>query len=198
MVKELPEFDAAIAVKVLERLRTALEGIDRILSRLPQMSSPPGDLRDDEFRVRYLDRVARSYDRLEVVGITTAPRPTSRGPRSRGLSESDSDQRRRTRSSHAPAFDWRELGRALDTNLRVEEALGDSRLTLVRDEAGAGKWTGTPVRQLPHAAIAPPVVVLGRQRGNLLRELFDRPQLIVHRTVLHPGFDTVDIEPFPT
>jgi NACHT N-terminal Helical domain 1/NACHT domain len=143
LVRELPEFNAAVAVETLGRLRTVLEGVDRLLVYVPvpELSAPSGRLFDDEFRTRYLDRVARSYDRLEVIGLTAhsyEPRTTLSVAY---LSLTVTNDAERDRRRDLDDFDWRDIDRGPASNLRVEVALGDSRLTVVRGEAGAGKST---------------------------------------------------------
>ncbi|SHG21883.1 NACHT domain-containing protein [Streptoalloteichus hindustanus] len=144
LVRELPEFEAAVAVETLGRLRTVLERVEQLLERvpMPELSAPSGRLLDDEFRTRYLNSVARSYDQLEVIGLTThsyEPRTTV-SVAYLSLTVTDDAKRGRRDREH---FGWRDNDLELDptTTLRVEVALGDSRLTVVRGEAGAGKST---------------------------------------------------------
>lgn len=144
LVKELPEFDAAVAVEQLARLRKLLGGVSELLERVPVRGpdAPAGTDFDEVFRHRYLDQVRRAYDQLEVIGLTThtyEPRTT--------LSVAylsltvTSDAERPPRRDRLP-MDWLHDGKPTPAeNLRVELALGGSRLTVVRGEAGAGKST---------------------------------------------------------
>ncbi|MGW5052939.1 NACHT domain-containing protein [Actinokineospora sp. NPDC004072] len=140
LVRELPEFDSAVAVETLSRLRAVMEGLEQLLERVP---APPTRQRpDDDFRARYLERVARSYDKLDVIGLTThsfQPRTTLSVAYLSLSVSTDGKRPQRARSEES----WldRDLQHRSGDTLRVEAALGDTRLTVVRGEAGAGKST---------------------------------------------------------
>ncbi|MFF4597957.1 NACHT domain-containing protein [Amycolatopsis sp. NPDC001319] len=148
LVRELPEFDAAVGVEQLRRLRAVLDGIDRVLDRLPsrELGAPEGTDFDAQFRRRYLDRVVRSYERLEVIGLTThsyEPRTTlSVAYLSLTVTADAERAARRPRDRGVPGRLGDDPGaRQATDNIRVEAALGGSRLTVIRGEAGAGKST---------------------------------------------------------
>lgn len=144
LVKELPEFDAAVAVEQLSRLRAVVGGVAELLERVPERSldAPAGTDLDELFRRRYLDQVRRVYDRLEVIGVTThtyEPRTTLSVAY---LSLTVTSDVERPARRDVLELDWLQGARpAPAENLRVELALGGSRLTVVRGEAGAGKST---------------------------------------------------------
>ncbi|GGS25949.1 ATP-binding protein [Actinokineospora fastidiosa] len=143
LTRELPEFDAAVAVETLGRLRTVLEGVEELLERVPAPSAPRGQALDDEFRSRYLDRVVRSYNKLDVIGLTThsfQPR-TTLSVAYLSLSATTDNKRPRRAQYEERWFHRDTVQHHPGENLRVEAALDDSRLTVVRGEAGAGKST---------------------------------------------------------
>ncbi|MEV0072690.1 NACHT domain-containing protein [Amycolatopsis sp. NPDC050768] len=148
LVRELPEFDAAVGVEQLRRLRAVLDGIDRVLDRLPsrELGAPEGTDFDAQFRHRYLDRVVRSYERLEVIGLTThsyEPRTTLSVAYLSLTVTADAERAgRRPRDRGVAGWLGQDPGaRQATENIRVEAALGGSRLTVIRGEAGAGKST---------------------------------------------------------
>ncbi|WP_432853255.1 NACHT domain-containing protein [Amycolatopsis sp. CA-161197] len=148
LVRELPEFNAAVGVEQLRRLRAVLDGIDRVLDRLPsrELGAPEGTDFDAQFRRRYLDRVVRSYERLEVIGLTAhsyEPRTTlSVAYLSLTVTADAERAARRPRDRGVPGRLGDDPGaRQATDNIRVEAALGGSRLTVIRGEAGAGKST---------------------------------------------------------
>ncbi|OLF08181.1 hypothetical protein BLA60_25350 [Actinophytocola xinjiangensis] len=146
LVRELPEFHAAAAVEQLGRLRTVLGDVAELLDRVPDrtLDAPAGTDFDEVFRRRYLDQVRRANDHLEVIGLTThtyEPRTTLSVAYLSLTVTSDLDLAPRRESV---AVDWLldvTAKPTLGENLRVEQALGGSRLTVVRGEAGAGKST---------------------------------------------------------
>lgn len=149
LVCELPEFDSNTAIESLRRLTFTLTKLDEILIRLPAttLDSPNGTSHDETFLARYLDLAARTYDRLEVIGLTTHtydPRTTlSVGYLSLTVRDESTERQRRSTSSKTN-LNW--LQKVSDSdppskNLRAEAALGNSRRTMIRGEAGAGKST---------------------------------------------------------
>jgi len=142
LVRELPEFQAATAVEHLNRESAALAKLDQLLARVPvpDLDAPTGTDRDAEFRRRYLEAVARAYDRLDIIGLTTHHYEPKTTLSVAYLSLSVADDARPTRTEP----DWWRLGGEpayRSDNLRVEAALADSQRTLIRGEAGAGKST---------------------------------------------------------
>ncbi|MGH3620915.1 MAG: NACHT domain-containing protein, partial [Sciscionella sp.] len=148
LVRELPEFDAASAVQTLGRLTNVLGRLDEVLDRVQETSldAPAGTDRDEQFRRRYLESVARFYDHLEVVGLTThhyEPR-TTLTVAYLSLSVTSEDGRLSRPNVERMGMDWLHGGRGgapSTENLRVETALGTSTRTVIRGEAGAGKST---------------------------------------------------------
>lgn len=146
LVRELPEFHAAAAVEQLTRLRALLGEVAELLERVPDrtVDAPAGTDFDEAFRRRYLDQVRRANDNLEVIGLTThtyEPRTTLSVAYLSLTVTSDLD---RTPRRESVAVDWLldvSTKPVMGENLRVELALGGSRLTVVRGEAGAGKST---------------------------------------------------------
>ncbi|MBE1573877.1 NACHT domain-containing protein [Amycolatopsis roodepoortensis] len=147
LIKELPEFTAAAAVENLTRLRTLIEGTAEILARVPvrRLSAPYGMDFDEQFRRRYLDRVVRSYNRLEVIGLTThtyEPRTTlSVAYISLTVTEDSEISQEVLRHSTTDWLNHNPSKPQTTENVRVELALGGSQLTVIRGEAGAGKST---------------------------------------------------------
>jgi len=143
LVRELPEFNSATAVETLNRTSASLAKLDELLARVPirTLDAPTGTDLDATFRRRYLDTVAREYDRLDIIGLTTHHYEPKTTLSVAYLSLSVADDTR-------PALtkpDWSFLGGGepayRSDNLRVEAALADSQRALIRGEAGAGKST---------------------------------------------------------
>ncbi|GAA4531116.1 NACHT domain-containing protein [Amycolatopsis samaneae] len=148
LVKELPEFNAAVAVETLGRLRRLLDDVDRLFERLPdrELAAPSGRDFDEQFRRRYLGLVARSYNHLDVIGLTThtyEPR-TTLSVAYLSLTVTTDSERPQRRTRDRAIADWlhQDMRRSRGAeNVRVELALGGSKLTVIRGEAGAGKST---------------------------------------------------------
>ncbi|MGW1682094.1 NACHT domain-containing protein [Saccharopolyspora sp. NPDC002376] len=135
IVRQLPEFQPRAMVELLDRMATTAERIEQVLERLPRTvpERSGGRANDVEFTRRYLGLASETMDRLELFGVDVR------------------HYRPRTSVSIAylslsvTAASWREhdsgRGRGGSDQMRIEEALSDSRLTLLRGEAGSGKTT---------------------------------------------------------
>ncbi|PZG37512.1 hypothetical protein C1I98_25215 [Spongiactinospora gelatinilytica] len=145
MVQQLPQYLPRVATGSLGRLGGLAEQMDRLLARMPARSldAPEGRQDDAAFERRYLDHVSRVLDEVELFGVrveTYRPR-TSLSVAYISLSVSSGDPVRRTPLDRMPIASLREDGERKPGNVRIEEALGRSRLTLLRGEAGSGKST---------------------------------------------------------
>ncbi|GAA1988538.1 NACHT domain-containing protein [Catenulispora subtropica] len=147
IVRELAQFTPRTLAEVLSRLSEMSERVETALSRLPvrTLDAPEGTAGDEEFGRRYLEVISTGMDMLELFGVPIRnfrPR-TSLTVGYISLSVS-ADERlpAKGRADHERNIGWHlaeaEPARA---TLGVEEALGQSRLTLVRGEAGSGKTT---------------------------------------------------------
>jgi hypothetical protein len=142
----LPEFSERAAVESLARLSTAVSSLETILSRLPArtLDAPEDDSFDDEFTRRYLASVSENLDRLELFGLRferlTRPQ-TTLNVAYISLNVTGEDPEEATaRRDPVAISEWVEERRASGT-VRVEQALGEHRLMLIRGEAGSGKST---------------------------------------------------------
>ncbi|MFI0422833.1 NACHT domain-containing protein [Spongiactinospora sp. 9N601] len=145
MVQQLPQYLPRVATESLGRLGGLAEQMDRLLARMPvrSLDAPEGRQDDAAFERRYLDHVSRVLDEVELFGVrveTYRPR-TSLSVAYISLSVSSGDPVRRTPLDRMPIASLREDGERKPGNVRIEEALGRSRLTLLRGEAGSGKST---------------------------------------------------------
>lgn len=148
-VRELPEFNAAIAVETLKRLTGVVIEVEKSLERLPvrSLDAPAGSDYDNLYCSRYLEEVAELYNHLEVVGLTTHHYEPTTTLTVAYLSMSVTDELEGRISvnldRHAGMDKWhrKPIEHGLAENLRVEAALCDSQRTLIRGEAGAGKST---------------------------------------------------------
>ncbi|WP_242902229.1 NACHT domain-containing protein [Actinomadura terrae] len=141
----LPQFGARASVETLERLTGLSDQIGAVLSRLPvrSLTAPEGETDDQEFTRRYLASISENLDTLELFGVRFErfARPqTTLSVAYISLNVSDDSAPRRPRRPQAvPVSEWREdsgMG-----SVRVEQALGENELMLVRGEAGGGKST---------------------------------------------------------
>ena len=152
-IVHLPEFSERAAAESLSRLSSAVGSLEMILARLPvrTLDAPGGYSLDGEFTRRYLASVIANLDRLELFGVRmerlTRPRATlSVAYISLNVTEelqvTDEMLDRLRESGRKPVSiaEWREERRAVGT-VRVERALGEHRLMLIRGEAGGGKST---------------------------------------------------------
>ncbi|MFI6298637.1 NACHT domain-containing protein [Nonomuraea sp. NPDC050790] len=140
IVRHLPEFQPRAATETLTRLSGLGEQVALILDRLPArtLEAPDGTDRDAAFARRYLEHVSRTLDTLDLIGVRVerfTPR-TSLSVAYISLSVSAALPPAR----EIPFDAWHAGGREPAT-MRVESALGRSRRTLLRGEAGGGKST---------------------------------------------------------
>ncbi|RBQ15546.1 ATP-binding protein [Spongiactinospora rosea] len=145
MVQQLPQYLPRVATESLGRLGGLAEQMERLLARMPARSldAPEGRQDDAAFERRYLDHVSRVLDEVELFGVrveTYRPR-TSLSVAYISLSVSSGDPVRRAPLDRMPIASLRENGEREPGNVRIEEALRRSRLTLLRGEAGSGKST---------------------------------------------------------
>ena len=116
-----------------------------MLSRLParSLTAPEGESDDEEFSRQYLDFISDNLDQLELFGLRferfTRPQTTLSAAYV-SLSVSKEDGTRADRPEAIRISDWRSEERE-SAAVRMEHALGDRRLILIRGEAGGGKST---------------------------------------------------------
>jgi hypothetical protein len=141
----LPQFEPRAVAETLARLSGMTERVETVLSRLPARSliAPEGESDDEEFSRRYLAFISDDLDRLELFGLRferfTRPQ-TTLSVAYVSLSVSKEDGPRAGRPETISISDWRSVERE-SAAVRVEHALGDHRLMLIRGEAGGGKST---------------------------------------------------------
>jgi hypothetical protein len=130
---------------MLGRLSGLADQVGAVLARLPArtLTAPEGEADDEEFTRRYLASISESLDTLELFGVRferfTRPQ-TTLSVAYISLNVSDESARERRRSPQAvPVSEWRDEVRS--GTIRVEAALGNHRLMLLRGEAGGGKST---------------------------------------------------------
>lgn len=144
IVRRLPEFQPRALAELLNRTSSIADDISAVLERLPRTSldAPQGRQNDNEFRRRYLELVSTRLDKLELFGIDTHRyRPRTRVSVAY-FSLTVTDDTRKARHSRPREDNWFEDRAGEDIGgVRVEEALADSRRTLLRGEAGSGKTT---------------------------------------------------------
>jgi hypothetical protein len=152
IAQQLPEYGPRASTESLARLSGLAEQVALILERLPvrTLDAPEGTAGDESFGRRYSDHVSGTLDVLELFGVRIEryrPRTTlSVAYISLSVSTDAKPGRRGGLSGQGQAGfgleEWRssepESGEA---TLRVETALGQAPLTLIRGEAGSGKST---------------------------------------------------------
>ena len=148
---QLPQFGPRASAETLARLSGLAGQVQAVLDQMPPRSldAPRGTADDEEFRRRYLHHVSQVLDSVELFGVQVEryhPQATlsvayisltvsAQGPGSSGT-------RGRSALHALRVADWREGDRQGElAAVRVEVALGRSRLTLIRGEAGSGKST---------------------------------------------------------
>jgi hypothetical protein len=145
IIVHLPQFEPRAAAETLGRLSELARQVERALSRLPtrSLTAPEGESEDEEFNRRYLAFISEHLDRLELFGLRferlTRPR-TTLSVAYVSLTVSKEDGPGAGRPEAIPVSDWRSDDRESGA-MRVEHALGDRRLMLIRSEAGGGKST---------------------------------------------------------
>ncbi|WP_262380475.1 NACHT domain-containing protein [Nonomuraea sp. PA05] len=138
IVRHLPEFQPRATSELLARISRMGEQVTLVLERLPArtLEAPDGTGRDSEFTRRYLQHVSETLDALELIGMQAeqyAPRMSlSTAYVSLSVSTQAGEPRDET---------WHEQHVPMPATVRVEQALGQGRRTLLRGEAGGGKST---------------------------------------------------------
>ncbi|MDL4774498.1 NACHT domain-containing protein [Actinomadura xylanilytica] len=143
----LPQFAPRASVEALGRLTGLADQVGAVLARLPARSlmAPEGEADDTDFTRRYLASISENLDTLELFGVRferlTRPQTAlSVAYISLNVSEEGGARRPRTGAQAVPVDAWRAEARESGA-VRVESALSDHRLTLLRGEAGGGKST---------------------------------------------------------
>lgn len=145
IVVHLPEFGPRASAETLGRLSGLADQVGAVLARLPArtLTAPEGEADDEEFTRRYLASISESLDTLELFGVRFErfARPqTTLSVAYISLNVSDESTGGPHRAPQAvPLSEWRDQVRT--GAVRVEAALGDHRLMLLRGEAGGGKST---------------------------------------------------------
>jgi hypothetical protein len=134
ILRHLPSFQPRALAEVLSRATAQTALLEDVLSRLPRTSlyAPQGTDNDDEFRDEYLRYIARTFDRLELLGLSMKDRPR--------LALSVAYLSLTVSGAQRQRHEW--FGQAdhqSHSGVRVESALVSR--TLVRGEAGSGKTT---------------------------------------------------------
>ncbi|MFJ7216443.1 NACHT domain-containing protein [Amycolatopsis sp. NPDC098790] len=144
VVRHLPSFQPRALAEVLGRLSKQSDQLEELLARLPKTSlaAPEGIDRDAEFEAGYSSFLARTLDRLELLGLTMDDQPAlplTVAYLSLSVSP-EGESRPADRRIDELWFEKRHdhVGSA---NMRVETALSDATRVLVRGEAGSGKTT---------------------------------------------------------
>lgn len=141
----LPQFEPRAAAETLARLSGLAGQVEAALSRLParSLTAPEGESDDGEFNRRYMESISLNLDRLELFGLHldrfTRPR-TTLSVAYVSLNVSHEEARDTSRRDAFRVSEWRSENR-VNSTVRVERALGDHRLMLIRGEAGSGKST---------------------------------------------------------
>ncbi|RFU36430.1 NACHT domain-containing protein [Actinomadura logoneensis] len=144
IVTHLPQFAPRASAETLSRLSGLAEQVETLLARMParSLTAPEGVAEDEEFTRRYLSSLSETLDLLELFGVRfermSRPR-TSLSVAYISLNVSQEQERTRRRQEPVPRSEWRE--ERTGGTVRIETALKDHRLLLVRAEAGGGKST---------------------------------------------------------
>ncbi|MEY9930427.1 hypothetical protein ABH926_005072 [Catenulispora sp. GP43] len=151
IVRELPEFTPRVAAETLGRLTDISTQVSAMLTRLPirTLDAPQGLAGDGDFERRYLSAISHALDTLELFGVRIEKyRPrTSLSVAYISLTVSAAGDsmraiKRASGISSGSLDDWRgDAHEPTQATVRVETALGRSKLILVRGEAGSGKST---------------------------------------------------------
>jgi hypothetical protein len=152
IVRQLPEFGPRTSAETLARLSGLADQVSQVLARLPvrTLDAPTGSATDESFSRRYLEHIIVTQDVLELFGVRVEhyrPRTTlSVAYISLSVSADRQDVGPGGRGSRVGrTFTIDEWAHAAeesgDAILRVEAALGQAPLTLIRGEAGSGKTT---------------------------------------------------------
>ncbi|MEV4254184.1 NACHT domain-containing protein [Spirillospora sp. NPDC049652] len=144
ILTHLPQFAPRASAETLSRLSGLAEQVEALLARMParSLTSPEGAGEDEEFTRRYLSSLSENLDRLELFGVRferlTRPR-TSLSVAYISLTVSQEHEKARRRQDPVRRSEWHE--ERTGGTVRIETALKDHRLLLVRAEAGGGKST---------------------------------------------------------
>ncbi|MFC4909922.1 NACHT domain-containing protein [Actinomadura gamaensis] len=144
VLTHLPQFAPRASAETLSRLSGLAEQVETLLARMParSLTAPEGIGEDDEFTRRYLSSLSETLDTLELFGVRferlTRPR-TSLSVAYISLNVSREQDKPRARREPVARSEWRE--ERSGGTVRIETALKDHRLLLVRAEAGGGKST---------------------------------------------------------
>ena len=138
VVVQLAPFQGRALTEILDRLTTLTDQLTDLFAHTPRTSlePQPGTVRDEDFRSEYLRHLTKVLDRLDLLGLGARHRhrlPLSVAYLSLTVSELGS------RRSNENWFDH--AGEERSSTVRVENALGTSRRTLIVGGAGSGKTT---------------------------------------------------------
>ncbi|WP_283844501.1 NACHT domain-containing protein [Streptomyces sp. RerS4] len=146
ILKHLPVFTERAVAELLARTTSLASEVARVLERLytPTLYAPLGTAQDEGFRQEYLRLISDLHDEIELYSFAS-----ERAPRTKlsvayvSLRTGGSETGRRSRLVPTPRSalgDWAEEDEG-GHGVRVETALGDAPLVLLRGEAGSGKST---------------------------------------------------------
>jgi hypothetical protein len=149
LLVELPEFQSRATVETLSRLSALAGHVNKILDRLPvaDLELVDGVGQDESFEPRYAELFSIIYDRLEIMGITTAyyePTVTLTVAYMSLTASTLVAEQEEAWEGEAPKPERRPGSRRMNFHrqyFRVEDALCGKRLVLLEGEAGAGKST---------------------------------------------------------
>jgi hypothetical protein len=146
VIQQLPAFQPRALVHVLDLLSAQSGDLAELLARMPKSTllAPRGVANDEAFKLEYLTTVGRALEKIDILGL-----PMRQKPRLRldvaylSLTASPPTRRLRGRApkEKAGTQGWVKSNASSVDRSRVEEVIGDARLTLIRGEAGSGKTT---------------------------------------------------------
>ncbi|WP_432510660.1 NACHT domain-containing protein [Kineococcus sp. SYSU DK001] len=145
----MPDFSHHALIEILRRETEIIDRVRETFERMPRITPSQQD-DDEEFSLRYRRHIARQLDQLELFGITLQEKS-----RRYDLSIAYITLTAQTNYPNNPAVEAasnlivddpetstdEDEGTHLDTFMRVDEALSQSRRHLIRGEAGSGKTT---------------------------------------------------------
>lgn len=153
IIRQLPQFGPRASAETLARLSGLADQVSLVLARLPvrSLEAPEGSASDEAFRRRYLEHISVTLDMLELFGVRIEryrPRTTlsvayiSLSVSTDGSTGGWRSHRRALPGRPLHIDEWRKSEQEPgEATLRVETALGQAPLTLIRGEAGSGKST---------------------------------------------------------
>ena len=133
--------------ELLDRTTSLSQSLDAVLERLPQRSllAPQGDHHDADFRYEYLSFLAKRLDMLELFGVDTHRyRPDTKVSVAYISLSAQTDSVSTRRAARDDRWQRGELladSRSPVAALRIEQAIAESPLSIVRGDAGSGKTT---------------------------------------------------------